>query len=75
MSDEEIVEALKRENEEFRRVYQEHRELDTRLAEYNKKHYLSPDEEIEMHRLKKEKLQKKDKIAEMIRDYRRLVHS
>ncbi|MFZ5998488.1 MAG: DUF465 domain-containing protein [Nitrospirota bacterium] len=75
MSDEEIVEALKRENEEFRRVYQEHRELDTRLAEYNKKHYLSPDEEIEMHRLKKEKLHKKDKIAEMIRDYRRLVHS
>ncbi|HKN18719.1 MAG TPA: DUF465 domain-containing protein, partial [Dissulfurispiraceae bacterium] len=70
MSDEEIIETLKKENEEFRRVYQEHRELDSMLSEFNKKHYFTPEEEIEMHRMKKEKLSKKDKIAELIKNYK-----
>ena len=71
MKEEEIIDALKRENEEFRRLYQEHRELDSRLSEFNKKLYLTPEEEVEMHRIKKEKLYKKDKIAELIREYKK----
>ena len=71
MREEDVVEALKRENEEFRRIYQEHRELDNQLLEFNKKLYLTPEEEAEMHRIKKEKLYKKDKIAELIREYKK----
>ena len=71
MKEEDIVEILKKENEEFRRIYQEHRELDSQLLEFNKKHYLTPEEETEMHRIKKEKLYKKDKIAELIREYKK----
>lgn len=71
MREEDIVEALKRENEEFRRIYQEHRELDSQLLEFNRKLYLTPEEEVEVHRIKKEKLYKKDKIAELIREYRK----
>lgn len=70
MKEEEIIEILKRENEEFRKLYEEHRHLDSLLDEMNKKAYLTPEEEIEKKRMQKEKLYKKDKMAEMIRQYK-----
>lgn len=70
MTDDEIIEALKRDNEEFRKLYREHRELDSILSELDKKHYLTTEEELEMHRMKKEKLSKKDKIAELIKNFK-----
>lgn len=70
MRDEQIIEILKKENEEFRKLYEEHRQLDSLLDELNKKHYLTPEEEVEKKRMQKEKLYKKDKMAEMIRQYR-----
>jgi hypothetical protein len=69
MNEEEIIGILKKDNEEFRKLYQEHRELDGMLAELSKKHYLTTEEEVEEIRMKKAKLQKKDRIAEMIREY------
>ncbi|MBF0559164.1 MAG: DUF465 domain-containing protein [Nitrospirae bacterium] len=74
MSDEEIIETLKRDNEEFRKLYQEHRELDSMLSEFNKKHYLTAEEEVEVHRLKKEKLSKKDKIAELVKNFKSSIN-
>ena len=73
MREEEIIEILKRENEEFRKLYEEHRKLDALLDEMNKKHYLTAEEEIEKKRMQKEKLYKKDKMAEIIRQYK-LTH-
>jgi uncharacterized protein YdcH (DUF465 family) len=73
MREEEIIEILKRENEEFRKLYEEHRQLDALLDEINKKHYLTAEEEIEKKRMQKEKLYKKDKMAEIIRQYK-LTH-
>ncbi len=70
MREEEIIEVLKRENEEFRKLYEEHRHLDSILGEMNKKPYLTPEEELEKKRMQKEKLYKKDKMAEMIRQYK-----
>ncbi len=70
MREEEIIEILKRENEEFRKLYEEHRHLDALLDDMNKKPYLTPEEEIEKKRMQKEKLYKKDKMAEMIREYK-----
>ncbi len=70
MKEEEIIEILKRENEEFRKLYEEHKKLDDIIDEMNKKPYLTPEEEIEKKRLQKEKLYKKDKIAEFIKQYR-----
>ena len=71
MKDEEIVEVLKRESEEFRRIFQEHKELDSQLQDLGKKAYLTAEEEIEEKRMKKEKLSRKDRIAQLIRDYRK----
>lgn len=36
----------------------------------NKKPYLTPEEEVEKKRMQKEKLYKKDKMAEIIRQYK-----
>ncbi len=74
MREEEIIELLKNQDEEFRKLYNEHRELDSLLKEMDKKNFLSEEEEFEKKRLKKEKLYKKDKIAEYVKNYRRQHH-
>ena len=71
MNEEEIVEALKKENEEFKKLYTEHKELNSLLDDLNRKHYLTPDEEFEKKRMQKEKLSRKDRIAGLIRDYKK----
>lgn len=71
MKEQEIIEALKQDNEEFRKLHEEHHVLDGTLAEIDKKVYLTPEEEVERKRLQKQKLSKKDKMAEMVRDYKK----
>ncbi len=71
MREEEIVEVLKKEDDNFKKLYQEHRNLDSILADLDKKHYLTAEEEFERKRMQKEKLYKKDKIAEIIRNYKK----
>ena len=71
MTEEQIVEILKRENEEYQKLSLEHKELKTLLEEINKKHYLTPEEEFEKKKKQKEKLLKKDRMAEMIREYKK----
>lgn len=71
MREEEIVEILKRESEEFRRLSEEHRSLDNMLTEIDRKPYLTAEEEIERKRIQKLKLYKKDRMAELIREYKK----
>lgn len=71
VKEQEIIEKLKGENEEFKKISREHHDLDVLLAEIDRKLYLTPEEEIERKKLQKQKLQKKDRMAEMIRDYRK----
>ena len=71
MKEQEIVEKLLKENEEFRKVNEEHHALDGVLAEMDKKVYLTPEEEIERKKLQKQKLLKKDMLAEMIRQFKK----
>ena len=72
MKEHEIVELLKRENEEFRKLSEEHRSLDVLLAEMdNKKRYLTPEEEFERKKIQKQKLFKKDRMAELVRAYKK----
>ncbi len=71
MKEQEVVDCLKKENEEFRKLLEEHHSLEGVLAEIDKKVYLSPEEEVERKKMQKLKLAKKDKMAELIRDFRR----
>jgi uncharacterized protein YdcH (DUF465 family) len=70
LKENEIVELLKKENEEFKKLSEEHRNLDTQLSEMDTKRYLTPEEELERKRIQKLKLLRKDRMAELVREYR-----
>ncbi len=71
MKEQEVVESLRENNEEFRKLLEEHHQLEGLLAEIDKKVYLTPEEEVERKRIQKQKLIKKDRMAELIRDFRK----
>ncbi|HZX13837.1 MAG TPA: YdcH family protein [Thermodesulfobacteriota bacterium] len=71
MKEMEIIERLLEGDEEFKRLYFEHRRLDDTVKELEKKGTLSIDEELEVKRLKKTKLALKDKMEEKIRRIRK----
>jgi uncharacterized protein len=71
LKESEIVEFLKNENEEFRKLSEEHRDLDGLLSEIDSKRYLTAEEEIERKRIQKQKLLKKDRMAELVREYKK----
>jgi uncharacterized protein len=73
LKENEIIEALKKQNEEFRKLSEEHRNLDGLLTEMDSKHYLSPEEEIERKRMQKLKLARKDRMAELVREYKKVA--
>ncbi len=71
MKDAEIAEILKHQDEQYRKLYEEHKKLGHLLEDIDKKRYLTPEEELERKRIQKQKLLKKDSMAEIIRQYRR----
>jgi uncharacterized protein YdcH (DUF465 family) len=70
MKEAEIISILRTENDEFRKLEKEHKKLDTYLDEIARKKYLTSDEEIEKKKIQKKKLQFKDRMAQLIRDYK-----
>jgi len=65
-----ITERLRQSSHEFRVLEEAHQRLDLELIQLQKRHILTPAEEMTMKDLHKEKLAKKDKMAEMIRVWR-----
>jgi len=70
LTDERIAEQLRASSLEFRQVEAAHHRLDAELAELHKRHVLTPQEELYAKQMHKEKLAKKDKMAQLIRAYR-----
>lgn len=70
LTEDAILEQLRHTNHEFRQLEESHHRLDLELNELQRRHVLTPNEEIEKKRLQKEKLVKKDKLAEIVRLYR-----
>jgi uncharacterized protein YdcH (DUF465 family) len=73
MTDEEIVEQLRAGNEIFKKLEEEHRVLDLQIDEFDKKKYLTSEEAYSRKALQKEKLFKKDRMAEMIREFKKFA--
>jgi uncharacterized protein YdcH (DUF465 family) len=71
LKEHEIAELLKKENEEFKKLSEEHRSLDTILTEIDTKRYLTPEEEFERKNIQKQKLLKKDRMAAILREYKK----
>jgi len=57
-------------NQEYRELASKHHSLDDRLHELESKHYLSDAEQFEEISLKKRKLQVKDRMELMMRNFR-----
>ncbi len=73
LKDNEIVEILRKENEEFKRLEEEHRRLEETLSQIDKKKFLTADEEIERKKIQKQKLRNKDLMADMVRQYKQRI--
>jgi uncharacterized protein YdcH (DUF465 family) len=65
-NDEELVERLMREDEEFLKAKEGHSKLASQLEELEKKPFLTPQDEMEIKILKKKKLAYKDKMEEIL---------
>ena len=75
MTDNAIVDRLRESSHEFRELEETHHRLDGQLSEMQKRHVLTPQEEVLKKQLQKEKLAKKDRMAEMIRDFRQHIEA
>jgi uncharacterized protein YdcH (DUF465 family) len=67
LTDSMIAERLRESSHEFRALEEAHHRLDLELIQLQKRHVLTPAEELSMKQLHKEKLAKKDHMAELIR--------
>ena len=58
------------ENEEYRRLHEQHHEYEARLSQFTDKAVLSDEEQVEETTLKKKKLQLKDRMEAIARQAR-----
>ena len=65
-----ITDRLRQSNTEFRTLEASHHRLDAELADLQRRHVLTPAEEVLKKQLQKEKLAAKDRMAELIRTSR-----
>ncbi|HLC18244.1 MAG TPA: DUF465 domain-containing protein [Thermodesulfobacteriota bacterium] len=68
---EELVEKLIKEDENFRRVYTTHKTYGKKIEEMEKKARLSADETLEKKRLKKLKLALKDEMEKILSEHKK----
>jgi len=70
MKEEEIKERLISANPEFRRLVEEHRQYEGKLAEIQNRHHMTDQDRLEEITLKKKKLHLKDQMNSMIQKFR-----
>ncbi|OGP93422.1 MAG: hypothetical protein A2157_18045 [Deltaproteobacteria bacterium RBG_16_47_11] len=68
--EEELIERLMKENEEFLKAKQSHSQLSNQLEELEKKLFLTPHDEMEIKIIKKKKLALKDQMEKILVQYR-----
>jgi uncharacterized protein YdcH (DUF465 family) len=68
--EEELVERLIKENEEFSKAKQAHVQLAKQLEELEKRPFLTPEDEMEIKILKKRKLAAKDQMEKILMQHR-----
>lgn len=69
MTREEAIQKLLEESKEFRHHYEKHKELDDKIDKLEKHHPMTHELEMEIEKLKKERLYHKDMMEKLINDY------
>jgi uncharacterized protein YdcH (DUF465 family) len=70
MEEKVLIEHLKETNPEFRQLMEEHLQYEGQLEAFNKLRYLSSEQELEKKREQKIKLHGKDRMAEILKEYK-----
>jgi len=68
--EEELIERLMREDEEFSKTKKAHSQLVKQLEELEKRPFLTPQDEMEIKIIKKKKLALKDQMEKILMKYR-----
>ncbi len=68
--DQELIQKYISSDPELRRQMDEHEEFERQLADWNRRLYLTPEEEIEKKRIQKLKLAGRDRIEAILAKYR-----
>ncbi len=68
--DEELILSLLPADAELKQFYDEHLELEQRLADFNRRRYLTPEQELEKKQVQKRKLSGKDRIMQILDRHR-----
>lgn len=66
-----LIEELLPQNEELRKLVEQHQAFEKELERFANKRYLTPTEELEKKRIQKLKLAGKDKIESILSSYRK----
>ena len=70
MDEDQIKEVLLCQDQSFRRLYEQHQEIEQSLSKKNKKNVLTSREEMAEKELKKRKLRLKDELYRRIIEYK-----
>ncbi len=68
MSDDPIVKRLLSESEVFQRLWTRHLRYEQQIADLDRLHHLTPDQELERRTVQKLKLAGKDEMAALVRE-------
>jgi hypothetical protein len=71
MDERELKELLLKENEDFKKLYQEHQSYDKKLGALMAKGFFTEEDELEMKELKKRKLALKDRMYLIMAEFRK----
>lgn len=71
MDENELKERLIRENEEFKKLHEEHQAYEKKLEKFKEKSFLTEEEKLEEKELKKRKLALKDRMYVMMAVFRK----
>ncbi len=69
-----LLEKIKKENEEFRGLYEEHSSLKQKVEAFNKMKLITPEQEVENKKYQKQKLSLKDRMVQILSDYEAKIH-
>ena len=70
-----FIEQVKRDHAEFRHLLEEHEQYEIQLAAYNDLRFMTSAQEMERKRLQKLKLQGKDRMLSILRQYQTAAHA
>lgn len=72
VAEENLIQRYIHQDEELKRYVEDHKKLEADLEDFNRRIYLTPEEEMQKKNLQKKKLLGKEKIYKILEKYRKM---